>query len=182
MERGDQATIVVVMGVSGSGKTTVARGLAQKLGWAFLEGDSVHPPANVAKMSAGMPLNDDDRWPWLDAIAQWMSQRLQSGESAVVACSALRRIYRDRLRQAGADVRFAYLHVPPDELARRMRTRDHFMPPSLLDSQLATLEEPGADEDALRVTEEHGVDATLTAIAHWACRPPASARVAVDGR
>jgi len=170
------------MGVSGSGKTTVARELAQKLGWAFLEGDSVHPPANVAKMSAGMPLNDDDRWPWLEAIVNWMSQRLQRGESAVVACSALRRTYRDHLRQAGAGVRFAYLHVPHDELARRMRSRQHFMPASLLDSQLATLEEPGPDEDALRVTEEHGVEGTLAAIADWACRPSAAAAESVDGR
>ena len=109
-QQGNRATMVVVMGVSGSGKTTVARELAQRLGWAFLEGDSVHPPANVAKMSAGTPLNDEDRWPWLEAIVRWMSQRLQRGESAVVACSALRRIYRDHLRQAGASVRFAYLH------------------------------------------------------------------------
>lgn len=179
-QKGDQATIVVVMGVSGSGKTTVARELAQKLGWAFLEGDSMHPPANVAKMTAGTPLDDDDRWPWLDAIAQWMTQRLQRGESAVVACSALRRVYRDRLRQAGAGVRFVYLHVPHDELARRMRSRDHFMPPSLLDSQLATLEEPGADEDALRVTEEQGVEASLAAIVEWACRPSTVAAASAD--
>lgn len=171
---GDRATIIVVMGVSGSGKTTVARELAQKLGWAFLEGDSVHPPANVAKMSAGTPLNDDDRWPWLDAIADWMSQRLQRGESGVVACSALRRIYRDRLRHAGTGVRFAYLRVPHDELARRMRSRDHFMPPSLLDSQLATLEEPGVDEDALRVNEERGVEDTLATIVDWARLPTAA--------
>lgn len=181
-QQGDQATVVVVMGVSGSGKTTMARELAQKLGWAFLEGDSVHPPANVAKMSAGTPLNDEDRWPWLQAIAEWMSQRLQRGESAVVACSALRRVYRDCLRQAGAGVRFAYLHVPHDELARRMRSRNHFMPPSLLDSQLATLEEPGADEDALRVTEEHGVEASLAAIVDWACRPSAHASAPADER
>ncbi|WP_237710290.1 gluconokinase [Rhodanobacter fulvus] len=181
-QKGDQATIVVVMGVSGSGKTTVARELAQQLNWEFLEGDSVHPPANVAKMSAGTPLNDDDRWPWLEAIVKWMSQRLQRGESAVVACSALRRIYRDHLRQAGAGVRFAYLHVPHDELARRMRSRDHFMPPSLLDSQLATLEEPGPDEDALRVTEEHGVEASLAAIVDWACRPSVDASAPADER
>ena len=99
-----------------------------------------------------------------------------------MACSALRRIYRDHLRQAGAGVRFAYLHVPHDELARRMRSRDHFMPPSLLDSQLATLEEPGPDEDALRVTEEHGVEASLAAIVDWACRPSVDASAPADER
>jgi len=181
MRQDGQATIVVVMGVSGSGKTTVAMRLAQALGWDFLEGDSLHPPANIAKMSAGHPLDDDDRWPWLDAIADWMAQRLRDGRSGVVACSALRRVYRDRLRQAGSGVRFAYLHVARDELARRMRERQHFMPPSLLDSQLATLEVPGADEGALRVDDEHGPDAAVAAIVDWAGQGVPAPRDAAAG-
>lgn len=168
MQQDEQATVIVVMGVSGSGKTTVAKRLADELGWDFLEGDGLHSPANVAKMSAGTPLDDNDRWPWLDAIAAWMSRHLDEGDNAVVACSALRRAYRDRLRRAGVGVRFVYLRVPHDELARRMQSREHFMPPSLLDSQLATLEEPRTNEGALSVAEDGGLDATLVMIADWA--------------
>jgi len=153
--------MLVVMGVSGSGKTTIARRLAESLGWDFLDGDDLHPAANVAKMRAGVPLVDADRWPWLAAIAAWMRQQLTAGRSGVVACSALRQVYRARLRQAGTGVRFVYLRVDHEELARRMRGREHFMPPELLGSQLATLEEPGSDEPALRVDAGGTAEDTL---------------------
>lgn len=153
--------MLVVMGVSGSGKSTIARRLAEALGYAFLDGDDLHPPANIAKMSAGVPLEDADRAPWLDAIAAWMQRERAAGRSAVVACSALKRVYRERLRQVGPAVRFLYLAVDHDELARRMRARAHFMPPKLLGSQLATLEEPGNDEPAVRVDANGTVEETV---------------------
>lgn len=153
--------MLVVMGVSGSGKSTIARRLAEALGYAFLDGDDLHPPANIARMSAGVPLEDADRIPWLDAIAAWMRRELAGGRSAVVACSALKRAYRERLRQVGPAVRFVYLEVDHDELARRMRGRKHFMPPTLLGSQLATLEEPHSDEPAVRVDANGPIEATV---------------------
>jgi len=153
--------MLVVMGVSGSGKSTIARRLAEALGYAFLDGDELHPPANIARMSAGIPLQDADRLPWLDAIAAWMRRELAAGHSAVVACSALKRVYRDRLRQVGPAVRFLYLRVDHDELARRMRGRRHFMPPALLGSQLATLEEPGPDEPAVQVDANGTVESVV---------------------
>lgn len=137
---------LVVMGVSGSGKSHIGAALAQAWGVAFVEGDELHPAANIAKMRAGMPLDDADRRPWLAAIAAAIAAH--RGKGVVVACSALRRTYRDVLRQADPALRLLYLRVPRDELARRMRARRHFMPPALLDSQLATLEEPAADEGA----------------------------------
>ena len=139
--------IVVVMGVCGSGKTTLGRLLARRLGWIFIEGDDLHPEANRRKMAAGMPLSDEDRWPWLDRIAGEM--RRVDGEcgSVVVACSALRKNYRDRLRECGAEVQFLHLTGAPAMLRARMERRDgHFMPAGLLDSQLATLEFAGAGE------------------------------------
>ncbi|OOG57905.1 gluconokinase [Rhodanobacter sp. C03] len=138
---------IVVMGVSGSGKSQVGTALALACGVDFVEGDALHPPENIAKMGTGMALTDTDRWPWLDAIAAAI--RMQRGHGVVVACSALRRVYRDRLRVADPWLRLIYLRVPRTELDRRMRERDHFMPPSLLDSQLATLEEPGVDEQPI---------------------------------
>lgn len=133
----------VVMGVAGSGKSAVGTLLAERLGVVFADGDAFHPPANLAKMAAGIPLDDADRAPWLDAIAAWLATHAD----AVVACSALRRSYRDRLR--GPGVRFIYLRGTRDLLAQRLANRrDHFFPPQLLDSQLAALEEPGPDEDA----------------------------------
>ena len=138
------------MGVSGSGKSTVARALADSLGWAFAEADEFHPPANVAKMEGGTPLTDEDRWPWLRAIRDWMSEQAARGQSTVVTCSALRRVYRDVLREAASEVRFVHLTGSRDLLAGRMGQRQgHFMPLSLLDSQLATLEVPEPDERAL---------------------------------
>jgi len=142
---------VVVMGVSGCGKSHIGRALAEVEGWPFLEGDDLHPPGNIARMRAGQPLTDADRAPWLAAVRDRIAGHLQQGRSVVAACSALKRDYRDLLRQAGA-IRFVYLSVPAAELARRMRERQHFMPPALLESQLATLEVPAADEAALVLT------------------------------
>ena len=143
-------TVVVVMGVSGSGKTTIAAGLARDAGWTLLEGDSFHPPANVAKMHAGTPLTDDDRWPWLHAIAAAIDAVRARGGSAVVACSALKRAYRDILVGDRPDVVLAYLQGSRALIGERMAARHgHFMPAALLDSQFATLEEPAPEERAI---------------------------------
>jgi len=147
------------MGVSGSGKTTVAKRLAAAERWSMLEGDSFHPPANVAKMAAGHPLTDEDRWPWLRAIAAAIDADLARGESAVVACSALRRAYRDILIGGRKDVRLVYLKGSKALIAERMKARKHhFMPPALLDSQFATLEEPGPDENPITVSIDGAPD------------------------
>nr|WP_043346415.1 gluconokinase [Beutenbergia cavernae] len=136
------------MGVAGSGKTTVAQGLAAGLGWTYAEADDFHPPANVAKMAAGTPLTDDDRAPWLQAIRDWMTEQHEAGRRTIVTCSALRRPYRDVLRQARGAVVFVHLRGSAATIAERMERRtDHFMPPSLLPSQFATLE-PLADDEA----------------------------------
>jgi gluconokinase len=135
------------MGVAGSGKSSVMAALAARLGWPALEGDSLHPPANVAKMAAGLPLTDADRAPWLDAIGRWIDERVAERRSSLVTCSALRRSYRDALRRGRPSVWFVHLSAPPHVLAARMTRREgHFMPASLLDSQLATLEPLGPDE------------------------------------
>jgi gluconokinase len=144
------APILVVMGVAGTGKSTVAGLLAEHLNWEFQEGDALHPPANVAKMSSGIPLTDEDRWPWLDAIAAWIKEKTQRGESGILTCSALKRSYRDRLR--GPNVIFVFLNGSREVIAARMASRaDHFMPPALLDSQFAALEPPTADENVLKI-------------------------------
>ncbi|WP_035813214.1 gluconokinase, GntK/IdnK-type [Jiangella gansuensis] len=140
------------MGVSGSGKTTVARRLAEVLDRPFAEADDFHPPANVAKMAAGTPLTDEDRWPWLEIVRDWLSEQTKAGHSAVVTCSALRRAYRDVLREAAGPVRFVHLDGDPELIAERMRHRKgHFMPPVLLRSQLDTLEPLEPDEDGVRI-------------------------------
>ncbi|MDQ0377180.1 gluconokinase [Amycolatopsis thermophila] len=140
-------TVIVVMGVAGSGKTTIGAALAERLGVEYAEADAFHPPANIQKMSSGHPLTDDDRWPWLHAIAAWISEHQQTG--GVVSSSALKRRYRDVLR-TGGDVWFLHLTGPRDVLAARMRARSgHFMPVSLLDSQLADLEPLETDERGL---------------------------------
>lgn len=140
--------IVVVMGVCGSGKTTVGRALAGAIGATFIEGDDLHPASNRAKMSSGQPLDDADRRPWLDAIAAEARRLATGNRDVVVSCSALRRAYRDRLRRAGANVHFIHLTGTHDLLADRMAGRTgHFMPSGLLASQLATLEHPEPDEN-----------------------------------
>jgi carbohydrate kinase (thermoresistant glucokinase family) len=152
--------VVVVMGVSGCGKTTVGRALAAALEVPFLEGDSLHAPESVRKMSAGIPLDDADREGWLDAIGE----RLQaaSGSGLVASCSALKRVYRDRLRKAAPQVRFVFLHGSHALLAERMRLREsHFMPASMLESQLKTLEPPGDDEAPVRVDVARPVPAIV---------------------
>ena len=143
---GVTTTTLVVMGVSGSGKTTVGRGIAERLGWEFAEGDEFHPPANVAKMAAGEPLSDEDRWPWLRTLAGWIGNREAAGDDAVLTCSALKRAYRDLLREGHPSVQFVHVSVDAATLRRRLEQRqDHYMPASLLLSQLMTLEplEPG---------------------------------------
>jgi carbohydrate kinase (thermoresistant glucokinase family) len=138
---------VVLMGVAGSGKSTVGAVLSELLGWPFRDADSFHPAANIEKMRRGLPLEDDDRWPWLAAIAQWIDERRAQGAPAVVSCSALKRAYRERIIGARPDVRLVYLKGDRALIRRRLEARrNHFMPASLLDSQLAVLEEPGADE------------------------------------
>jgi gluconokinase len=152
--------IVVVMGVAGSGKSSVGRLLASTLGWTFAEGDDFHPPANVTKMAGGTPLADADRWPWLDAIGRWMKRETVEGRSAVVSCSALKRTYRDRLRLAWPALRLVYLRVDREELQRRLAARlEHFFPAQLLDSQLQDLEPPEADERPIVASGD--VDAIL---------------------
>ena len=144
--------VLVLMGVSGCGKTTVAQILAQRLGWAFEEGDALHPQANVDKMHAGHALTDDDRAPWLARVADWVDARLDAGECGVITCSSLKRAYRALIDRRGAGVEFVYLHGSRELIASRLATRHgHFMPSTLLDSQFATLEEPGAEEPAIRV-------------------------------
>jgi carbohydrate kinase (thermoresistant glucokinase family) len=145
-------TIAIVMGVSGSGKTTIAAGLARQMGWILLEGDKFHPPENIAKMKAGTPLTDADRRPWLEAIGRREDELLAAGQSASVACSALKRSYRDTLIGSRPDTVLIYLRGSKALIADRMKARkDHFMPPALLDSQFATLEEPGPDEHSITV-------------------------------
>ncbi|MDO8172551.1 gluconokinase [Acetobacter tropicalis] len=141
------------MGVSGCGKTTVAEGLRNELGWPFQEGDALHPSANVQKMAAGIPLNDEDRWPWLEHCHAWLAQCEQNGTGGILTCSALKRSYRDVLRREGLNPLFIYLHVDQAVLAQRLQTRTgHYMPASLLPSQLQTLEPPAADEHAISVS------------------------------
>ena len=155
--------IVVLMGVCGCGKTTVGRELAASLGWPFHDADGFHPPANVAKMASGMPLTDDDRWPWLDRIAAELSRVLHRGGHAVLACSALKQAYRDRIARIG-DVRFVFLDGDFATISARLATRQHdYMPSSLLASQFATLEVPA---DALRVDIRADVAAQVAAIRH----------------
>ncbi len=147
--------IVIVMGVSGSGKTTLAKGISTVMGWEFAEGDAFHSEANVAKMRSGQALTDEDRWPWLESIGSWISAKEAAGESAVVTCSALRRVYRDLLRRGRPHVRFLHVTAPPDLIRDRMEHRPgHYMPPSLLPSQIATLEPLGDDEPGISVTNE----------------------------
>jgi carbohydrate kinase (thermoresistant glucokinase family) len=153
--------IAVLMGVSGAGKTTIGRLLAGRLGWRFIEGDNYHPPENVAKMAAGIALQDSDRWPWLDAL----NQRIRGERNAIVTCSALKESYRQRLLAGIAEARIVYLHAPKALIAARVAERKHkFMPASLLESQFATLEPPaGAIDIDVSGDPEDCVDAILQA-------------------
>ncbi len=159
---------VVVLGVSGSGKTTVARGIAERTGLLFGEADDFHPAANVAAMSAGVPLTDADRRPWLEALARWMAERAAEGRSTVMACSALRRSYRDILRSGPPRIEPILLAGPAELIRRRMVSREgHFMPPSLLDSQVATLEPLEADEGGLVLDLRLDPEELLEAAVAW---------------
>jgi len=144
---------IVVMGVSGSGKSTIASMLAQRLHWVYEDADWFHPKSNIEKMHHGEPLNDEDRWPWLRAIAEWIDATRSAGGHGVVACSALKRAYRDILIGNRRDVRLVFLKGDRDLIARRIAARaDHFMPSTLLESQFAALQEPQADERPIVVT------------------------------
>ena len=156
------------MGVSGSGKSTVMRHMVERLGWASAEADAFHPAGNIAKMAAGRALTDEDRWPWLRALATWIGEREAAGEDAVVTCSALKRAYRDLLRDGHRSVRFVHLVVDPEVLERRMtERRGHYMPPSLLGSQLETLERLQPDEHGLVVSGQLPPDQIVNDIEAW---------------
>lgn len=162
---GPSPSVLVVMGVSGCGKSTVARALASKLGWAYADGDDFHSDANVAKMSAGVPLSDDDRWPWLEEIARWIDDRAAAGRPAVIACSALKRSYRDVLRRPG--MAFVYLEGSAETISARLNARQgHFMAPELLASQLEALEPPANDEPSvtIRLEREQDPDQIVTEV------------------
>jgi carbohydrate kinase (thermoresistant glucokinase family) len=152
---------IIVMGVSGCGKSTIGKALAVKLGWRFLEGDEFHPPANIAKMSAGTPLTNEDRWPWLDALHDELLRAERRGESVVLSCSALRQIYRDRLTAGLLQARWIYLKGDRAALLRNFAKRSgHFMKAGMLDSQLRTLEEP---TNAIVLPSEGPIDAIVAA-------------------
>jgi gluconokinase len=162
-----KTTVLVVMGVSGSGKTTVGVLLAERLTWPYAEADAFHSAANVTKMAAGHPLTDEDRWPWLQAIAAWIDERIATGENGVVTCSALKRKYRDVLGRP--ENRFIYLHGSRELIAERIAARQgHYFKPAMLDSQFAALEEPSSDEGVTVVdiakTPAEIVDDILAAI------------------
>lgn len=156
-------TSIVVMGVSGSGKSTVAAGLVERLGWEFAEGDEFHPQANIDKMRGGTPLDDDDRWPWLRRLADWIGEHEAAGTSVVVTCSALKRSYRDLLRDGHPSVWFAHVTADHDLLRQRVENRSgHFMPSSLIESQLATLEPLQDDEPGAAVSGAGAPDVVVT--------------------
>jgi gluconokinase len=159
---------LVVMGVSGVGKTSVAAAIVARTGWAFAEGDDLHPEANRAKMAAGTPLDDEDRWPWLRRVAAWIGEQEAAGRDAVVTCSALKRSYRDLLCDGHPSVRFVHLLAPPDLLQSRVdNRRGHYMPPALLGSQLATLEPLQPDEPGFAVdTDRSAEDVADEVLAH----------------
>jgi gluconokinase len=164
-EAGKSPCALIVMGVSGSGKSTIAVALAERLGWAFEDGDRFHPASNVAKMSAGHPLTDEDRWPWLEAIADEIGRVCEAGGHVVIACSALKRAYRDVLVRGRKDVRFVFLEGSPALIADRLAKRKgHFMPSGLLDSQFKTLEPPTADERPIAVSIDAPVETIINNI------------------
>jgi gluconokinase len=157
------ASPVVVMGVSGSGKSTVGAALAQRLRVPFADGDDLHPPANIAKMTAGQPLDDDDRYPWLEAIGQWLADHHDGG---VMSCSALKRKYRDQMRRHCPNVEFLHLSGTPEVIGKRQASRPgHFMPASLLQSQFATLEPLEPDEHGIVIDVDQNIDAIVESYA-----------------
>lgn len=156
---------LIVMGVSSSGKSSIGKALAERLGWRFADGDDFHPKANVEKQRAGQPLTDEDRWPWLQSIADEIDRVTAEGGKLVVACSALKRVYRELLVHGRHDIRIVYLDGSKELIAKRMAARkNHFMPPSLLDSQFKTLEVPGNDERVIRVSIDDDIDGIVDAI------------------
>ena len=158
--------IIVLMGVSGCGKTTIGTNLARCLNWEYQEGDALHPQTNIVKMSEGIPLNDDDRKPWIARIADWIETRCIAGRDGVISCSALKEVYRQTIRGTQTDVLFVYLRGSRELLSDRLAYRkDHFMPPNLLESQLELLEEPSIDEQAMVVT----IDSTPEKIVQKIC-------------
>jgi gluconokinase len=166
--RSARRPVVVVMGISGSGKTTIGMALARRLGCAFQEGDAFHPPENVEKMRSGIPLTDADRAPWLDKVAAWIAARAAADEAGVIACSALKRTYRDRLRAADPELAFVFLDPGEAVLRERLARRTgHFMPASLLASQLETLEPPALSERSIRLSGEEDIEAACDRITAW---------------
>ena len=155
---------LVFMGVSGSGKSTVARAVQERLGWEFAEGDDFHPPENVKKMSEGTPLTDADRCGWLESLAEWTAERDARGEPTLIACSALRKAYRDVLRRGGEGTFFVHATGDKHMLLDRMNARDHFMPPTLLESQLDTLEPLQPDEHGMDVDPALPVEQIVAAV------------------
>jgi gluconokinase len=169
------------MGVSGCGKSTIGSLLGQRMGWRFLDADDLHPAENIAKMQRGVALTDADRWPWLDLVASWIGERARAGQPGVIGCSALKRSYRDALRQAEENLRLVYLTGDRDTLAERLaRRHGHFFPQQLLDAQLGDLEEPAPDEHAIVVvigqsSPRETVDTIATELGHpRAARPRAT--------
>lgn len=167
--------IIIVAGIAGSGKTTVGKLLADRLGCEFEDGDLLHPAANVAKMHAGVPLTDADRWPWLHIIGAWIDQRISAGKTAVLACSALQRRYRDALLDGRPDAQMAFLQISREVAAARLAHRHgHFFPAQLLDSQFRALEPPGPDERVLVIDANQPADDMAAEIAsRLDVRPPA---------
>jgi carbohydrate kinase (thermoresistant glucokinase family) len=156
---------IITIGVSGSGKTTIGEVLAQRLGWSFIDGDALHLPSSVEKMRAGTPLTDDDRWPWLKAIAAEIARRRATKDRVVIACSALKRVYRDVLVGGHSDVLLVHMKGSRELIMSRLAPRQgHYFPASLLDSQFATLEEPDDTENALTVIVDRDVDALVDEI------------------
>jgi gluconokinase len=165
---------VIVMGVSGSGKTTVASLLAARLGWVWAEADDFHPPSNIEKMAAGHPLDDEDRWPWLRALRDWLTENTRAGQSSVVSCSALKTSYRDVLREAEGRVRFVHLSGSQGLIGSRLAARTrHFMPAVLLPSQLAALQPLGEEEDGFAISVDESPEVLVGRIIELlAVRPP----------
>ena len=165
---GIRSVSIVLMGVAGSGKSTVLNRMRERWGWPSAEADEFHAPSNVAKMSSGQPLSDPDRWPWLRALAAWIGAREAAGDNCVLTCSALRRVYRDVLRDGHPSVRFVHLVAAPETLRARMEQRvGHYMPASLLGTQLETLEALQADESGMVASAERTPDRVIDDIEAW---------------